>query len=515
MEENSLTTSSKEEEYVSNITIKSHKRGGNKTICKSGLGWMKWLDQQGLFVHIIVGFLLVVIMGSLVGQAQKVVININGQWSPWSTVESPCNASCGGGVTVKVRSCTNPRPQGMDSEDCTGATKRFFPCNTEPCDMQWSGWGNCSAKCGRGMKMRFTMCAKERAGELFDCENDDYFTHTEHCNSWNKSTCPSPCEGYECMDFGACKDISNNTDPGAECTCQMGRIFSEDGLTCVEPPPTAPPTRPIPTLAPAVKSITTGVSKTASTVLIIFVVITLSLFGALRIFDPSRVIQMNMEIALVMAHFCLLFNPGPEAGVELCRIISILIHMFFTTCFVFMFLESLHTYSIVAFVVKKNGMLTRLQNVLTGWGVGVGITLLVVSFRYADYGGVYHCWLQMDTPLLFCQYIPILIMVVLTLTLIEAAGAAEYRKLPGIDQRQHVSAQIMQRTNLIIMPLVFVSFCVGSMAEYENNVPLYGTFTLINGICGGCIFFFHCTGNEQVRAKLTKVYKIVVKKESF
>ena len=37
----------------------------------------------------------------------------------------------------------------------------------------------------------------------------------------------------------------------------------------------------------------------------------------------------------------------------------------------------------------------------------------------------------------------------------EAAGAAEYRKLPGIDQRQQTSAKIMQRSNLIIMPMVF------------------------------------------------------------
>ena len=50
----------------------------------------------------------------------------------------------------------------------------------------------------------------------------------------------------------------------------------------------------------------------------------------------------------------------------------------------------------------------------------------------------------MDTTLMIGQYVPIVLMVVLTLTLIEAAGAAEYRKLPGIDQRQQTSAKIMQ-----------------------------------------------------------------------
>ena len=26
--------------------------------------------------------------------------------------------------------------QGMDAKDCQGIDKEFFPCNTEPCDMQ-------------------------------------------------------------------------------------------------------------------------------------------------------------------------------------------------------------------------------------------------------------------------------------------------------------------------------------------------------------------------------------------
>ena len=39
----------------------------------------------------------------------------------------------------------------------------------------------------------------------------------------------------------------------------------------------------------------------------------------------------------------------------------------------FMFLESLHTYSLVAFVVKKNGILNRLQNTLIGWGFSLAI----------------------------------------------------------------------------------------------------------------------------------------------
>ena len=85
-----------------------------------------------------------------------------------------------------------------------------------------------------------------------------------------------------------------------------------------------------------------------------------------------------------------------------------------------MCLESLHTYrwvhctqqglyfqsqlsSLVAFVVKKNGLLTKLQNIVIGWGVGVGITLVVVSLEYKNYGGQY--FVSREQPLSTWWYV--------------------------------------------------------------------------------------------------------------
>ena len=59
-------------------------------------------------------------MGIKVSNAMNNMITINGGWSPWSTVATPCvreingvnvNVSCGGGVMIRRRSCTNPEPQ--------------------------------------------------------------------------------------------------------------------------------------------------------------------------------------------------------------------------------------------------------------------------------------------------------------------------------------------------------------------------------------------------------------------
>lgn len=112
---------------------------------------------------------------------------------------------------------------------------------------------------------------------------------------------------------------------------------------------------------------------------------------------------------------------------------------------------------------------------------------------------------------------------ILIFALIEAAGSAEYKSLPEnketdklekVDaQKQLTSAKIMQRSNLVIMPLVFASWVVGVYAEYEQNVALYGTFTILNGVLGGIIFVMHCSGNERVRDKLKMLYKHLIKKE--
>ena len=106
-----------------------------------------------------------------------------------------------------------------------------------------------------------------------------------------------------------------------------------------------------------------------------------------------------------------------------------------------MFLESLHTYSILAHVVKKDGLLTNAQNIVVGWGISIAIVCLVCSFYYEDYGGSYHCWLQVNTNLMFGQMMPIAALFILTLTLIEAAGENQYRKLPGTKEEQYISGK--------------------------------------------------------------------------
>ena len=299
-----------------------------------------------------------------------------------------------------------------------------------------------------------------------------------------------------------------------ECICQMGTVMKADNSSCIIPPPTTPTPRPVPTMAAAVKAVTGSLSKGASTLIISFLAVTLLLFLCFCIWTPSRVIHMCEELALLFAHICMLptlysceeADPLDCRPVTQCKVISIAIHYFFTVCFTFMFLEGVYLYGLVASVIKKNGMLATKQNIVIGWGMPAFIILFNMCFEYDNYGGTYHCWLQMDKGLMYGQYIPILILVVTTFTLIEAAGAADdYPALKGTNKAEKTTAAICQRTLLIILPLTFASFVCGTIAEYEQNPAMYGVFTILNGVLGGVIMFFHITSNEKTRELVNNI----------
>ena len=109
-----------------------------------------------------------------------------------------------------------------------------------------------------------------------------------------------------------------------------------------------------------------------------------------------------------------------------------------------MMLEALHCYSILAYVVRKGGLLTKVQNIVVGWVGSASIVLIVCSKCFEDYGGDYHCWLQLDKMLIYGQIAPIVLLWFITFTLIEAAGqASEFRKLPGVIEDEITSGKIV------------------------------------------------------------------------
>lgn len=116
---------------------------------------------------------------------------INGGWSDW-TDWSQCSVGCGSGTQTATRTCTNPSPQ-YGGANCQGDSSQTRTCNTDPCpvDGVWSDWGPwaaCSADCGGGLQLRTRTCTPPQNGGQY-CQGSD--TDVQSCNN-DPCVQPSP-----------------------------------------------------------------------------------------------------------------------------------------------------------------------------------------------------------------------------------------------------------------------------------------------------------------------------------
>jgi hemicentin len=56
---------------------------------------------------------------------------VDGGWSDWQNA-TQCSVTCGGGVLVQIRECSNPAPQ-HGGDDCDGKKLNEVECNPDPC----------------------------------------------------------------------------------------------------------------------------------------------------------------------------------------------------------------------------------------------------------------------------------------------------------------------------------------------------------------------------------------------
>ena len=114
---------------------------------------------------------------------------INGGWTVF-TGWSDCSSKCGGGQQTQTRSCTNPTPANGGTE-CEGEAEESKKCNLNPCPINggwtvFTGWSGCTAKCGGGQQTRTRSCTKPTpANGGTDCIGE-----TEETWQCNLNPCP-------------------------------------------------------------------------------------------------------------------------------------------------------------------------------------------------------------------------------------------------------------------------------------------------------------------------------------
>lgn len=74
------------------------------------------------------------------------ISDVDGGWSDWSQLESQCTKECDVGSATRVRSCTNPTPQGNgklcnkeDGDKTDGVEFKLVPCNVHSCWSEYCG----------------------------------------------------------------------------------------------------------------------------------------------------------------------------------------------------------------------------------------------------------------------------------------------------------------------------------------------------------------------------------------
>ncbi|XP_058879421.1 SCO-spondin [Acipenser ruthenus] len=156
---------------------------------------------------------------------------VNGSWSRWSPW-SWCDRKCGGGKSIRTRSCSSPPPKN-GGNSCEGEKNQVKICNSKPCD----GEG-----CPSGLE--FVDCANRCPRHCSDLQQGITCQDSTECQPGCR--CPA---GYLEQD-GACVQpwqcecadaLGHSWAPGSSlgqdcnnCTCAEGRI-SCTNLTCPAP----------------------------------------------------------------------------------------------------------------------------------------------------------------------------------------------------------------------------------------------------------------------------------------
>ncbi|KAJ8040585.1 Hemicentin-1 [Holothuria leucospilota] len=86
---------------------------------------------------------------------------VHGGWSNWGPW-SECPVTCQGAIVNRTRTCTNPSPK-HDGQHCEGPLEDWMICAADPCPVDgfwsaWSPWSACSVSCGEGLQVARRGC---------------------------------------------------------------------------------------------------------------------------------------------------------------------------------------------------------------------------------------------------------------------------------------------------------------------------------------------------------------------
>uniref|UniRef100_G3N7U1 SCO-spondin n=1 Tax=Gasterosteus aculeatus aculeatus TaxID=481459 RepID=G3N7U1_GASAC len=169
----------------------------------------------------------------------------NCSWTEWGAWGS-CSRSCGVGQQQRIRTFLSPRTNGSWCEDILGGHLDHRFCNIKPCRVdggwsRWSPWSRCDKHCGGGRSIRTRSCSSpppKNGGKKCVGEKN----HLKPCNTkpCDERGCPPgqvsvPCANecpQRCSDLQQGIECQGNTECQPGCRCPKGQL-QQDGV-CVQ-----------------------------------------------------------------------------------------------------------------------------------------------------------------------------------------------------------------------------------------------------------------------------------------
>ncbi|XP_061187118.1 coadhesin-like [Saccostrea echinata] len=170
---------------------------------------------------------------------------VNGGWASWSAW-GHCTVTCDTGTKQRHRTCTNPAPSGSGSP-CHGFHEERTLCHHDHCPIDggwsnWEAWTTCSVTCGTGIEIRRRHCSNpvpKYGGSQCPGNETESSTCTGTCNvvdgSWSSWGAWSSCTDT-CGNFSARQRIRHCDKPapvnGKPCTGAHNEISACNVTPC-------------------------------------------------------------------------------------------------------------------------------------------------------------------------------------------------------------------------------------------------------------------------------------------
>ncbi|KAI7792293.1 SCO-spondin [Triplophysa rosa] len=178
---------------------------------------------------------------------------VDGGWSRWSSW-SRCGKSCGGGRSIRTRSCSSPPPKN-GGRKCTGEKNQVKPCNTRPCDdhgcppgqdfvscanecpqrcsdlqqgIQCQGSSECQpgCRCPHGQLLQDGVCVLLWQCDCLDASGQSWVAGSMHQVGCNNCSCADgtlTCTNRTCAGESTCTWSSWSNWASCSSTCGPGR----------------------------------------------------------------------------------------------------------------------------------------------------------------------------------------------------------------------------------------------------------------------------------------------------